>query len=242
MTIDYCKYSDCGEREINQDTIGSFEKDDLYFFTLCDGLGGHGGGEIASSLAVSSFLKCAESFGSESKAFFDECFQNANENLKEAIQSKSALKNMKTTATLLSICGSKARWAHIGDSRIYYFKKNKFIKRTADHSIPQMLVATGEIKEKEIRHHVDRNKLLKCLPSEDNRYEILDEIIEVEKGDAFVMMSDGFWDWIDSKDLRKSLKKNKTAKSAVDSLVETAFHRGKGTHMDNLSIILIKIG
>ena len=241
MTVDYCIYSNRGEREINQDAVGSFEKNDFHFFTLCDGLGGHGGGEIASKTAVDSFLEVAADI-SDQEDFIDACFQKADENLNKAIQSNSSLKNMKTTATLLSILEGKAKWAHIGDSRIYYFKKNKFIQRTLDHSIPQMLVVTGEIKESEIRHHADRNKLLKCLPLDGRQYEVLNESFKVDKGDAFVMMSDGFWDWIDSKDLKKSLKKNKTANDAVDSLVETAFNRGKGKNMDNLSIILIRIG
>ena len=239
--IDYCKYSNCGEREVNQDFVGSYIKDDFYFFTLCDGLGGHGGGEIASQTAVGAFLKTAECHGG-GEGLFEECFENAEEALKKAIESYSSNNNMKTTATLLSICEGKAQWAHIGDSRIYYFKNNKFIKRTLDHSVVQMLVATGEIKESEIRHHIDRNKLLKCLPSEGRSYELSDGFMQTEKNDAFVLMSDGFWEWIDSKDIRKSLKKNKTAHEAVESLVETAFKRGKGHNMDNLSIILVRIG
>lgn len=240
MISDYCKYTNRGEREVNQDCVGAYEQGDFHFFTLCDGLGGHGGGEVASKTAVDAFLETAAAH-EQPESLIEACFRKADENLVQTIESNSSLKNMKTTATLLSIREGKAVWAHIGDSRIYYFKKNKFVKRTLDHSIPQMLVATGEIKESQIRHHADRNRLLRCLPLEGRNYEVLEESITVESGDAFVMMSDGFWDWVDSKDIRKSLKKNKTAQSAVDALVETAFKRGKGKHMDNLSIIIVRI-
>lgn len=238
--IDYYSYSERGERSVNQDSVGEYIGEDICVFTLCDGLGGHGGGEIASKTAVDAFLKTAKVCGGDDD-FFSQCLEAADENLLRIIQSDSSLKNMKTTATLLLLKEGKAQWAHIGDSRIYYFKKNKYIARTLDHSIPQTLVATGQIKESEIRHHIDRNKLLRCLPSEGKSFEISGEPVEISKGDSFFMMSDGFWDWIDSKDLKKSLKKNKTAKDCVNSLVETAFKRGKGSNMDNLSMILVRI-
>lgn len=58
------------------------------------------------------------------------------------------------------------QWGHVGDSRLYYFKNGKIVKRTLDHSVPQMLVARGEIDEKEIRHHPDRNRLVRVMGME----------------------------------------------------------------------------
>lgn len=67
---------------------------------------------------------------------------------------------MKTTLTCLEIKDEKAKFSYVGDSRIYWFEKNKYKLRTKDHSVPQMLVNSGAIKEKDIRHHEDRSRLL----------------------------------------------------------------------------------
>ena len=70
---------------------------------------------------------------------------------------------MKTTVVVLHIKNKNARWAHVGDSRLYFFKNKKLIERTLDHSVPQNLVVCKEIKEKDIRYHADRNRLLRVL-------------------------------------------------------------------------------
>lgn len=238
MKIDYYTYSNVGERRVNEDSVGAKTNNDIYAFALCDGLGGHSDGEIASKTAVDAMLSKIneDNFNTE---FFEKSFNYANESvLNMQNQYKSA---MRTTATLLLLKENKAIWGHIGDSRIYYFSKNKFVKRTLDHSVPQMLVATGEIKEKDIRHHEDRNKLLRCIPWETKKYDIDEVDFEIHSGDSFIMMSDGFWDWIDEKQMKKALKKGKSAEQTVKYLVEKAFKFGRGNNMDNLSIIVVKI-
>ena len=240
MIVDYYKYSDNGERPVNEDSVGAYESKNLWAFALCDGLGGHGSGEIASRTAVEAMLSeiplnCAD------EKILDKCFEKANEKVIEGQSVISSQKDMKTTATLLMINGNKASWGHIGDSRIYYFKNKKYIKRTLDHSIPQMLVATGEIKEKDIRHHEDRNKLLRCIPWENKKYDIDEVNLELEKGDCFLMMSDGFWDWVDERAMRKAIKKEKTAEGIVNNLKDVAFKKGRGNNMDNLSLIVVRI-
>jgi len=237
MKVDYYLYSNCGERSVNQDAVGVCEQNEYILFALCDGLGGHGGGEIASQTAVDAIIAAART---DDENLIDRCMNSADESVLKKTQGDNDLKNMKTTAVLLFVRGSIAQWAHMGDSRLYYFRKHKYVKRTLDHSIPQTLVAIGEIKESEIRHHADRNKLLKCFPSEGKSFE-KSEAVNVSKGDSFVLMSDGFWDWIDSKDISKALKKNKTAKLAAQQLVDLAFKRGKDKNMDNLSIIIARL-
>ena len=104
-----------------------------------------------------------------------------------------------------------------------------------------MLADTGEIREKEMRRHVDRNRLLRCIPWLGKRYEIDEEDMSLSKGDAFMLMSDGFWDWIDEKAMGKALKKGKTAEGAAKILTEQAFKAGSGKDMDNLTLIVVKI-
>lgn len=238
MKLDYFTYSNVGEREVNEDCVGVAVNNESYNFALCDGLGGHGDGEIASKTAVDAMLNaaCHNDFCAE---LLEESFEAANEAV--SIMQKQCSSSMRTTATLLSIKENKAMWGHIGDSRIYYFSKNKFVKRTLDHSVPQMLVATGEIKEKDIRHHEDRNKLLRCIPWAAKKYDIDETALEICCGDSFLMMSDGFWDWIDEKQMQKALKKCKCAEDTANYLVKKAFKFGNGNNMDNLSLIVVKV-
>lgn len=240
MTVDYYKYSDSGERPVNEDSVGSYQCGDLYAFSLCDGLGGHGSGEIASKIAVEAMLNVVDENGSSENVIADS-FQKANYKVLQGQNESASQKDMKTTGTLLIIKGNTASWGHIGDSRIYRFSKKKFVERTLDHSIPQMLASTGQIKEKDIRHHEDRNRLLRCIPWTNKQYDIDETDVLLQQGDCFLMMSDGFWDWVDEKAMRKAIKKEHTAEGIAKYLIEIAFKEGKGKNMDNLSLIVIKI-
>lgn len=235
--LDYYKFSDKGERAVNEDCIGVFCDEDFYAFALCDGLGAHGNGEVASKTVVDSFLSFVSSHNNE----LDKAFENANEALSEMRENNYSYKEMRTTAAFLIIDGNTASFGHIGDSRIYYFSNDKLIKRTLDHSVPQMLVEIGEIKEKDIRRHSARNKLLRCIPWSDSCYDIDETDLKISKGDSFIMMSDGFWDWIDEKAMKKVLKKSKTAKEAGERFTELAFKLGTEKNMDNLSLIVIRV-
>ena len=94
------------------------------------------------------------------------------------------------------------QWGHVGDSRLYYFKNGRIVKRTLDHSVPQMLVAAGEIDEKEIRHHPDRNRLVRVMGMEwdEPKYQVSEPMPE-EPGQAFLLCSDGFWENIEEEQI-----------------------------------------
>ena len=192
-------YSACccqGGRPYNEDSIGISDSiDPVGTFALADGLGGHGMGDIASSTAI----KCAmeSSHLLRGNDFLAECF------ITEAILSEQlrlhAKSKMKTTMVVLHIEHGRAYYAHIGDSRLYHFSRRGCKQLTMDHSVPQMLVAAGEIKPSEIRHHPDRNKLLRVLGVEweSPRFTLCKKPMHVWPGDAFLLCSDGFWEYIE---------------------------------------------
>ena len=76
---------------------------------------------------------------------------------------------------------------------------------------------------------------------ENKKYDIDEVNLELEKGDCFLMMSDGFWDWVDERAMRKAIKKEKTAEGIVNNLKDVAFKKGRGNNMDNLSLIVVRI-
>lgn len=112
--------------------------------------------------------------------------------------------------------------------------------RSSDHSIPQYLVNIGEIKERDIRHHPDRNKLLRVMGSEWEtlRYQRL-KLEEPECGDAFLLCTDGFWEWIEEKDMERFLKRASCSEEWLNMMKGFIYARGRGNRMDNLSAIAV---
>lgn len=242
--IDYATYSDVGEKENNEDTVKVFVNPhtSTYGFVLADGLGGHGNGDIASQLVAECVGAILENTAEMTDTFIDDCFTVSQRMLMDEKELKG-LPSIKTTMVVLTINGRKASWGHIGDSRLYHFKKGKLISRTIDHSVPQLLAMSGEIKESEIRHHPDRNKLLSALGMDtDNLSYEVDKINRrTVIGDAFLLCSDGFWEWIDEKAISTILKKDISAYDALMKMVSVVKSKGQGKGMDNYSAILVKM-
>ena len=197
FTYTCAKISCFGSRKYNEDSIfiAIYKKNILAI--AADGLGGHGGGDIASSLAIKSiqhFLKKQKSFSSH----------NIQEAISCANDAINRLNGPKTTIAVLYINDDNAIAAHVGDSRIYQFRGGKVLFQSQDHSVSQMAVAVGEITNDQIRSHPDRNKLLRALGSSEK---IKSEITElsVKNNDAFLLCSDGFWELIYENEMEQDL-------------------------------------
>jgi serine/threonine protein phosphatase PrpC len=212
-----------------------------YGFFLCDGLGGMGKGDVASETAVRQAIIQFEEKGCSRKSLAD-IFEASQAAVLEKQKEQAASHSMKTTMTALLIDGKKVYWGHVGDSRIYYFDNRRLIARTLDHSVPQMLVAAGEIKEKEIRNHPDRNRLLRVIGVnwDSPQYQLADDI-ELNGNQAFLMCSDGFWELIEEKEMQILLKKSKSVEEWVNSMELIVQKRGKNRNMDNYSAIAVWI-
>lgn len=241
ITVSCSALSEKGGREINEDAVKITEVDGNFCFVVCDGLGGHGKGEVASAEATDVISECfADDY--KSPDFFDRAFTKAQENLLAKQKEISDKSQMKTTAVALTITDGFARWCHIGDSRLYYFSKAKIKERTTDHSLVQMLAIAGDIKEKEIRFHPDRNVLLKVMGSEweGNSY-VVSEKIKIKKGDSFLLCTDGFWEYINEKEMKKYCKKSLTAEDWLQKMKDEVEKNSNGTDSDNYSAIAVKI-
>lgn len=233
--------SEQGNREINEDFVGKIE-DTVHgtgCFVLCDGLGGHGHGEVASRLVVESICG-TYSAGGQREDFLQSAVCEGQNKLLALQKEWHEQSEMKTTVVLLKVGEREMQWCHVGDSRLYYFEKNKLRQRTLDHSVPQMLVSAGEIKEKEIRHHPDRNRLLRVMGMEwDSPKYALSEPVPKADRQAFLLCSDGFWELIDEKAMQKCLKKAKTPEEWLALMRGIVLKNGKNTDMDNFSAIAV---
>lgn len=230
------------DRPVNEDFIGYKEEGKRLLVALADGLGGHGKGEEASKLSVEN----AEALFNEKddiNMMIAQMFQTAQDRVMLRQLEISNTNVMKTTLVIGVIDNSFLYYGHIGDSRLYYFENGKYKFRTLDHSVPQMLVSSGKIKEKDIRGHEDRNRLLRVIGTEwnDPRYEIAQKPVELKKGDAILLCSDGFWELITEKQMNAALRVSSNANEWIKKMEECVLSTGKNGHknMDNYSAIAV---
>lgn len=235
MSLSYATFTNIGNRAVNEDSLGVLTTSNGVYFLVCDGLGGHGGGDMASSLVVEMMKQKLGQGVAIEKAILE----SQDELLKEQ-RRQNATDKMKTTLTCLWIREVKALFAHVGDSRIYHFEKNKMVRRSQDHSVPQMLYESGQIKEKDIRHHADRSRLLRVMGTEwkSPKYQITKDI-PVTKRSSFLLCSDGFWELIDEKQMCKVLKKSATPEDWLNQMAQIIKENGQGTNMDNYTAIAV---
>jgi serine/threonine protein phosphatase PrpC len=231
-----------GTRDYNEDTAACVEVDGDFCFIVADGLGGHGKGEVASGKTVEVFEREAKKRYENNESLLKAAFQSAQDEILAMQEAQNDKLSMKTTAVSLSIIDGKCQWGHVGDSRLYAFKKNKLAERTLDHSVPQMLVLSGDIKEKHISKHPDRNRLLRVIGIEwdSPRYDLSDEF-PVSEYQAFLLCTDGFWEFIETKKICKFLKKSKNAEEWLKLMASEVEKNGKGKDMDNYTAIAVTL-
>ena len=240
MNIDYYIFTNQGDRNYNEDYSLVRICGENSCFIVNDGLGGCGKGEIASALVAKS-IESHIMDGIEDN-FLKSSFCLAEHQLEEKQKENISLNSMKTTSVVLSINNNYAQWAHIGDSRLYYFRQNRIKERTLDHSVPQMLVNMKEIKEKDIRFHKDRNRLLKAIGNGDPNLEpTISRKYKLSSKTAFLLCTDGFWELIDEKEMIGCLRRTSNAKDWVKEMGAIVVSRGKGNNMDNVTAIGVRI-
>ena len=238
--VSYYLLTNPGSRENNEDNVGMYQSGDEYCFVLADGLGGHGRGEVASKIAVEEIVRTFAEKGSADGECLAEAMRNAQKAIMTKQQEERSSFDMKTTCVALFAGEDEIRWAHIGDSRLYCFFWDRLETRTLDHSVPQMLVSAGEIKEKQIRHHPDRNRLLRVMGIEwdGDRFQMA-EPREREKHLSFLLCSDGFWELIEEKKMISCLRKAQNPEQWVKAMEEIVKANGRGTDMDNYSAVAV---
>lgn len=233
--ISYGCLTNIGERSVNEDCADVVISRLRHAFLVCDGLGGHGNGDVASKLVVNKMKEQLV----QGKSIEESIIESQNALITKQIKMNEE-DSMKTTLTCLTIENNAARLGYVGDSRIYYFEKSKYKLRTQDHSVPQTLVNRGAIKEKDIRHHEDRNRLLRVMGTKWNKpmYQVIDNI-PVSKHTSFLLCTDGFWELIDEKMMCKTLKKAKTPQEWLDEMEKIVRVNGQGKNMDNYTAITV---
>ena len=228
-------------REINQDYYYiSQEMDDPKIYILADGMGGYKGGEIASKLATESAAKYIKSnFGNilKEKEEILKLIKNAVEYANMIVYEKSKeekdLEGMGTTFEVCLIYNNKAYIGHVGDSRIYRIRKEVIRKLTKDHSYVQQLVEDKKITREEAKTHPKKNMLtraLGCTPYVEPDLRARN----FEKGDIFIICSDGLTNMVEEEKIYRIIKQN--INNAAENLIKEANAAGG---YDNITVIII---
>lgn len=241
MKIQYAMITETGNRSKNEDAVRIEEKNGRYLFVLADGLGSYGNGMVASETAVRASV---ESFigNDDADSIPESAVWAAQRAVLERQKNDTALSSMSSTLAVLYLSEEKARWAHIGDSRIYCFREKKLAEYTNDHSVPQLLVRLGQIRQDEVRGHPDQNRLLKVIGREwtDNPFSI-SPVYTLNGTENFLICSDGFWEYIDESQMEQSLSRAGTPEQWLRLMEEITIHQSSGISRDNYSAICISV-
>lgn len=236
--IQVCRYTNRGGREYNEDNSAFFRVNHISCAVIADGLGGYGGGSVASEKATDVI---AENFHKNtekeiSRQLYDEWFEKANA---EVLARQTPECRMRTTLGVLSIMENigKASWAHVGDSRIYHFIDGEMDFCTFDHSVSRMAVLAGEIGMDEVRFHSDRNKLLKTIGQEPAaRPEYGECILDKSGSHAFLLCTDGFWEYVTEAEMEDTLRGADTSKEWLHGMVNFLKRKTDGKNDNNTAV------
>lgn len=198
----YALLTDQGGRRTNEDWAGAAElPDGGLAAAVADGLGGQGGGQIASEAAGEAFLRMVNS-GAGQEQLLASAASQANA---AVLGCQTQACRMMSTLVGLILKDGKAQWVHVGDSRLYHFHNEVLCSRTLDHSVSQMAVDMGMIDESQIRFHEDRSRLLRALGSDAFEADV-SETLSLNQGfHAFLLCSDGFWEYVIEHEMETAL-------------------------------------
>jgi len=238
--FDFASHTDIGRvRDRNEDFLAYFDTFNGHVFVVCDGMGGHNAGDVASELAV-------ETVG---RVFNQKYYPNPFEALEEAMVSANEivysysvgndyLFGMGTTMVLILIRDDKVYYGHAGDSRLYLFKNHILDQITTDHSYVQQLLQRGVISHKEALEHPRRNEITKAIGlSKKIDPNISPKAIIPQNDDFLLICTDGLTNMLSAEEISKVLDNSSNLNDKASKLVSKA---NKNGGIDNISVQLIR--
>lgn len=204
-------------------------------FCVCDGMGGHAAGEVASSIAVETIAKTAPH--TADPTLLGAAIEAANAAVIEAALNGLGKPGMGCTATAAYIEGNTIAIAHVGDSRAYLLHEGTLIRVTRDHSYVEELVDAGEITADEARVHPNRSVITRALGSDPAMY--ADHFsLNIEEGDRLILCSDGLSSMIPDGEIENIATQSSTAQICTDNLVDAALAAGGS---DNCTVVVVDV-
>lgn len=242
MQIGVC--TDKGKvRENNQDYYYSSSSLELPLFIVADGMGGHKAGEVASKMAVNVIAEVMSR--NNDNGYEEEDISNiirkaiyeANDKILDKSLSSTDYNGMGTTVTMAYLTDDNIIIGHIGDSRAYIARGDKFIQLTEDHSLVAELVKNGSISPEEALYHPQKNIITRAVGT--NKYIDTDIVIaQVMKNDIILLCTDGLTNMVDDMEIKNMIQDNDDMQNLCEGLINKANDLGG---VDNITVIAIKI-
>lgn len=240
--IVYAAKTDIGKmRELNQDFfIASDARPHL--FILCDGMGGHQSGDVASRTAAESVetyvrLQSALDYdASKAEKVLSDAVSYANKIVYARAIQNDDFAGMGTTLDAVMVDFDAVYIAHVGDSRVYLLSDGLLSLLTKDHSLVGEMVDKGVITEEEARVHPKKNVITRAVGT--NKSVESDYIsVSLKKNDILLMCSDGLSNMLSNAEIQNILQKDASPEETVDLLIREANEKGG---KDNITAIVIK--
>lgn len=230
------------KRTVNEDSAAVFAiQDGPTLAVVADGMGGHRGGDYASSTAVrilgERFMKVDSATTMDEddwREWLQETVMQVNRTLYDVAEDDNEYKGMGTTLDAVLIYGDKGLVTHIGDSRVYTINRNEILQITKDHSFVNILLDSGEITEEEAAKHPQRNWIMKAVGSEKT---IMPDFYQIKlDGQTYLLIcTDGLSNKVDNAQIQTIVTADGDLHDKAVKLVELANELGGE---DNISVIL----
>jgi serine/threonine protein phosphatase PrpC len=242
MKYQLTQYSLRGARRINEDRVGYAERDNAVIMAVADGLGGHRGGEVAAEILVQTLLHAFQTlrhpFVQRPSVFLALGILQAHHAIIARGQDSQPPIEPRTTCVACLVQNGYAYWAHVGDSRLYHFRQNRFLLRTQDHTTIEELHQGGLLTEKEMLEHPQKSHLLNCLGAATTPTISMGEETLLQPGDILLACTDGLWEALMPEEIARYLKA-----AALDEAVEEmllAAQKKQRQACDNVSAVCLR--
>lgn len=243
MKFTHATISHPGGRKVNEDASSNLMiTAGQGCWAVADGLGGHGGGDVASKIVVDTIVEAYRNTPEFSSAHLGKLLELAQQAILLRQQNDYRLSAMRSTTVVLLLDDAKAWWAHVGDTRLYHFASGHIVHQTKDHSVPQAMVDAGDIGYDDIRHHEDRNRLTRSLGNDGKvRTTILEQPVAIGEGDAFLICTDGFWELVTETEMEAAFAKSDTPENWLAQMEIILLRNAPASH-DNYTATVIFCG
>ncbi len=240
--MEFSYLTDAGQvRDHNEDSVTVVKNAaGEILMAVADGMGGHKGGEIASSIAITHIGKRftdSSRVGTKDEAinFLKEIVSEANMLLYKYTEDNPESVGMGTTIVMALLTDEFLLFGNIGDSSGFVIKDRKIYKITNDHTLVNLLVKSGEITEEEAKDHPRKNVLMRALGA---NISVEMDIFDVERDvNAILLCSDGLTNMLDEKQIEAVLDSDLDIDAKVQKLINKANNRG-GT--DNITVAYLQ--
>jgi serine/threonine protein phosphatase PrpC len=233
-------------RENNEDKFDFYEPDEELLlaargsvYLVCDGMGGHNAGQIASELAAKQFLHAYYHLGGAAQEAARHAILQAHHYIAEMASKIPSRYGMGTTLTALILKQDEGILAHVGDSRCYRLREGVFEQLSRDHTLVARLVEQGIIPPEQARYHPQRNVIRQAVgvadPAEPLEPDI--ETFALQEGDLYLLCSDGLTDMVDDAEIEAILRDEPPTRAAW-RLVDRALANGG---RDNVTVVLVRV-